>query len=407
MSKKVLVVTPRFPLPSVGACEQDRLEGIKQLKRMGYDVQVIGKVFDFQKKDEEKIKAFSKEFGVQIHLVPYIYCQKRRSLKKIIYYVKRLLWPPYWDGSVYEYANTETLSKMEEVMKNFQPDIVWFDYTFMLPLYKIARRYGAKIITHSIIYDPRNILEEDGRTWKNYISSAFKTFTDWCCARKSDYMFAIAPDEMKLYQKLGAKKIALLPLRKLYDYLGKNYEVRDRSPLNVFFIGSSYNIPHNLRFAKFIIEEIAPMAREKYPNKFKFFITGSKLPEDLQKKCVGEVSCLGYVEDFENFLSDMDVALIPSLSGAGMQQKIFEPITRGFPVITSKRGLGGYSFECSKEILCAVTCDEFVEKLGEALDIDKRKDLSRNALAKSAQLFSREKSDATISMAFTEVENNI
>lgn len=401
--KKVLIITPRFPLPSVGACEQDRLEGIKQLKRMGYDVQVIGKIFDFQKRDEEKINNFSKEFGVPVHLVPYDYCKKRSGVEKIMYFARRLFWPLYWDGSVYEYANTVTRSKMEEVMNNFQPDIVWFDYTFMLPLYKIARKYGAKIITHSLIYDPKNVLEEDGRTWKNYISSAFKTFTDWRCIRMSDYMFAIAPDEMKMYRKLGAKKIAVLPLRKLYDYLGKNSEVRDRSPLNVFFIGSSYNIPHNLRFARFIIEEIAPIVHEKYPGKFKFFITGSKLPEDLQNKCADRVSYLGYVEDFAKFLSDMDVAFIPSLSGTGMQQKIFEPIARGFPVITAKHGLGEYPFECGKEILCAVTRDEFVEKLGEVLDINKRKSLSQNALAKSVQLFSREKSDSIINTAFSEV----
>lgn len=404
MGKKVLVVTPRFPVPPVGACEHDRLEGIKQLKRMGYEVQVIGKVFDFQKRDEEKIKAFEKEFGIPVHLVPYVYRQQRSGLEKIIYHAKRLFWPLYWDGALYEFVNDTTKNKMEEVMKNFKPNFVWFDYTFMLPLYPIARKYGAKIITHSLIYDPKNLLEEDGRTWKNYISAAFKTLTDWRCAHMSDYMFAIAPDEMKMYQKLGAKKISVLSLRKLYDYLGKNAQVRDRSPLNVFFIGSSYNIPHNLRFAKFIIEEIVPMTNEKYPGKFKFFITGSKMPEDLQKKCTGNVNYLGYVEDFEKFLSDMDVALIPSLSGTGMQQKIFEPIARGFPVITAKHGLGDYPFECGKDILCAITRDEFVHQLGEVLDVEKRKSLSRNALAKSIELFSREKSDAKINNAFLEAE---
>ena len=48
--------------------------------------------------------------------------------------------------------------------------------------------------------------------------------------------------------------------------------------------------------------------------------------------------------------------------------------------------------------------EKFVQKFGEILDINKRKQLSRNALAKSIQLFSRDKLDAAISAAFSEVE---
>ena len=88
MSKKVLLVTPRFPIPSAGACEQDRLEGIKQLKRLGYEVHVISKVFDFQ--DREKINSFSEKFDIPIHLVPYRYLRNTKGLKKIIRLVKRI-----------------------------------------------------------------------------------------------------------------------------------------------------------------------------------------------------------------------------------------------------------------------------------------------------------------------------
>lgn len=399
---KILVVTPRFPIPTAGACEQDRMEGILQLKRLGFEVRVIGKVFDFQ--DKNKIEAFSKESGIPIETVPYIYSQEKNFFEKVLYYVKRLFWPPYWDGAVYEYAGKVTLQKMEEVLKDFRPDVVWFDYTFMLPLYPLARRYGAKIITHSLIYDPKNVLEEDGYTWHNYVSSFLKTVTDYICIRKSDYMFAIAPDEKKMYEKLGAKKIELLPLRKLYDLLGRNSAVRDRSPLHVFFIGSAYSIAHNLQFARFIINEIAPMAHTAYPGKFKFFLTGRKLPQDLQDACIKNgVQYLGFVEDFEKFLADMDVALIPSLSGTGMQQKIFEPLSRGFPVITSKRGLAEYPFECGQEILCAVKAEEFLAQLGKVLDHSFRKNLAQNALKKSTELFARSISDEKVKRAIAEV----
>jgi len=398
---KILIITPRFPIPTSGACEQDRLEGMKQLQRLGHEVQVIGKVFDFQ--NEENIMNFSKEYNIPVHTIPYRYSKKRGFFENILYLLKRFIWLPYWDGAAYEYADPNIKQELEDILKSWKPDIVWFDYTFMLSLYPIARRYNCKIITHSLIYDPKNLLEEDGRSLKNRFSALIKTLTDYIAIRKSDYFFAIAHDEKRMYEKLGAKKIEVLPLRALYNFLGKNSDIRDREVLSVFFLGSSYNIKHNLQAVRMVIEQIAPSANKKYPGKFKFFVTGRKLPEELQKKCNGNIKYVGFIDDFEEFLSDMDVALIPSLFGTGMQQKIFEPISRGFPIITSKRGLGGYPFECGKEILCAYKAEEFVAGLGEVLDFDTRKELSRRAVEKSSKLFSREKSDNLVIQAINYV----
>ena len=399
MNKKILVITPRFPIPAAGACEQDRLEGIKQLKRLRNEVRVIGKVFDFQ--DKNKIIDFSVGQNIPVYLIPYRYDKKLGFMGKFFYYLKRFSRLAYWDGSVYEYADPEIKKKMTEVLKSWRPDIVWFDYTFMLPLYKLARRHNCRIITHSLIYEPNNLLEEEGRGPMNFARAKLKTLTEYKSVKKSDYIFAITPDETDLYKKLGAQNIRTLPLRALYNFIGKNSHVRDRERLNVFFMGSTYNVKHNLRAAKFFIEEIFPLANKAWPDKFEFFIVGRKLPESLQAKCAKSenINYLGFVDDLDKFLSDMDIALIPSLSGAGMQQKIFEPIVRGFPTVVSARGLAGYSFTCGQEILCATKAEEFVAALGRLLDLAARKKLSEKAIEKSWELFSREKSDGLIQQA--------
>lgn len=402
--KKILLITPSFLVPARGACEQDRLEGILQLQRLGYEVRVIGKVFEFQSK--ERIENFSRAHNIPIHTVPYRYNQPRKLFESFFYHLKRFVWPLYWDGAVYEYADPVIKQKMKELLEAWKPDIVWFDYTFMLPLYPLARQYGCSIITHSLIYDPKNLLEEEGRTVFNYVRAWAKTITDYICIKRSDYLFAIAPDEKKMYEKLGAKKIAVLSLRALYHLIGKNSKSLDRLPLNVFFLGSSYNIKHNLGAVTLVIEKIIPAAEKKYPGKFKFFITGGKLPEHLRKECLDRgVEYAGFVSDLEVFLSNMDIALIPSLFGTGMQQKIFEPLTRGFPTITSKRGLGEYPFECGKDMLCADTANEFVEQLGKLLESAVRQRMSKAAVAKSALLFSQEVSDSRVQKAIAEVSS--
>lgn len=67
---KILVVTPRFPYPEAGACEQDRAEGIRQLQRLGFKVRVIEKFFDWQ--SVEEIKKYWANQGVEIVSVPYV-----------------------------------------------------------------------------------------------------------------------------------------------------------------------------------------------------------------------------------------------------------------------------------------------------------------------------------------------
>jgi glycosyltransferase involved in cell wall biosynthesis len=102
------------------------------------------------------------------------------------------------------------------------------------------------------------------------------------------------------------------------------------------------------------------------------------------------------VEDLDGFLSGMDIALIPSFFGAGMQQKIFEPLCRGIPTITSGRGLAGYSFEHKKEIWLADDLDGFVEGLLYLEDVTVRKNLSAAGLRKAEQIFSMESLDRIV-----------
>jgi len=40
----ILVITPQFPYPPTGACEQDRIAGFKLLKELGHAVTVLSKV---------------------------------------------------------------------------------------------------------------------------------------------------------------------------------------------------------------------------------------------------------------------------------------------------------------------------------------------------------------------------
>jgi len=383
--KKILVITPKFPIPTTGACEQERLAGILQLQRLGWEVRIVARAFNWQDKNE--INQWSKDSGIAVDLVDYEFIKNKNWRAKI----KRIMQPKYWDGAAYEYGLPAMQSAVARLVEEFQPDIAWFDYTYLWPLYKIFQKKKIPIVTRSINFEPTHFLQEDGISFLNILKFLPKFLSELKVIGQSDYLFAITPKEEQLYRKLGAKNIATLPLRSLPLLLADKREIVDKKVLHLFFMGASYNVHHSRKAAEFIIKKIAPAVTRKAPGKFIFHLVGKKLPSDLARLCVGNIKVEGFIENLAEFLNKIDIALVPSLMGAGMQQKIFEPLCLGIPTVTSPRGLVGYSFQDEEHLLLAKTKGEFVEQILRLQDGELKKKLSRRAMRQSRELFSQNK----------------
>jgi len=103
------------------------------------------------------------------------------------------------------------------------------------------------------------------------------------------------------------------------------------------------------------------------------------------------------VNDIDSELEKMDVAVIPSLYGAGMQQKIFEPLCKGIPSIVSDRGIADYPFKNNEHLLTASSVNDFVEGLKRlGSDVPLREKISKNSIKLSKKIFSRDKLDNII-----------
>lgn len=383
--KKILVITPRFPYPEFGACEQDRAEGVRQLQSLGFEVEVIGMCFNWQ--NISAIQEFWKKEG--IHVYPSVYRFAGTTgitghIKKLFFFITH---PWCLDGSALEYARHDVRHLVQSRIDLFRPDYVWFDYTYLWPLYSIVKRSGLPIIVRSINFEADHFLDEDGKSFFNYLKYIPKYFTEKITAIKADVLFSISPREEAKYIALGAMHVTNLPLRALQHKLG-THEPRHTDTLHVFFSGSTYNVSHNRRALEFIVKDIAPAVFKKHGAAFVFHITGGKFPKDFEPYVRDNVVYEGFVDDMETFLQSMDIALVPSFFGAGMQQKIFEPLARGFPTITHARGLGGYPFEPKTDFLVADDKDSFIEALVTLCSYDVRRTISVAAVSRSRSLFS-------------------
>jgi hypothetical protein len=393
-NKKIIIVTPKFPWPNTGACEQERLQGIVDFIRYGYEVTVISKVHAYQNKKD--IYSFAEKIGIKLFLVDYRIISNNR-IKKVFIILKRFFSFIYWDGATFEYTDKNISQVFKKQIQHNKPNLVWFDYTYLWPLYKIAKKAHIKIVTRSINFEARHFLEEDGYNLLNLIKFIPKLINEYITIKKTNIMFSITPKEMLMYRKMQPSiEISNLPLRSLPGLLVNDRGIIDKKVVDVFFMGASYNVVHNRAALELVIKDIAPQLNKEMPGIFKIHILGSKLPNEYTQYFNENVIYDGYVDNLSNFLDNMDIALIPSLYGAGMQQKIFEPLVRGIPTISSTRGLAGYPFKNNEHILLADDIIDFVEALKKMRDIDTRRRLSCNAINLSQQLFSKQKIDSII-----------
>jgi len=162
----------------------------------------------------------------------------------------------------------------------------------------------------------------------------------------------------------------------------------EASPLRVFFMGASYNISHNLAGLAFIVHEIIPAIRAVAPHCFEFHILGSKVPASIGKLAAPDLSFDGYVPNLTQYLTMMDIALMPSLFGVGMQQKVFESLCRGFPTITHPQALAGYPFEPGVHVMVATDKAGFVAHLLTLQDAVYRQHIALQAVTRATKLFS-------------------
>ena len=405
MNKKILVVSPSLPFPVSGAEQADRARGFQLLKELGFEVRSVVKLVAWH--SQEWVSDIEKKLGIKIIPVSYKYSNTDKKLnfrEKLKKNIKKFSNPLFLDGAAFEFSEPEIQFAVKNEIENWKPDFVWFDYTYLWPLYKFAKKKGIPVITRSVNFEPIHFLEEDGFTIFNFLKAIPKLISEFKITKNSDLVFSISPKEAGIYRKMGAKNVINLPLRSLPYLIKNSREIENKGKLNVFFLGSSYNVSHNKKALKFVIKEIIPEIEKRQPENFTFHILGSKLPKGLDKYFSETVLYQGYVEDLEQFLEGMDISLAPSLAGAGMQQKIFEPLVRGIPTIASERGITGYPFKNEEHLLFAKTKEEFADCVIGLQDQALRKKLSENSIRLSQKLFSRETIASTILKGIKELE---
>jgi len=365
------------------------------MQKLGYQIHVIAKIHDFQNRKEIE-SAFQKE-GIPLELMEHPKHPTSLFLKNV---PRVLMSPALIDGAALEYADPAYEALVKRIIETFKPNVVWIEYTPLWPIMRIVNSMEIPCIMKSSLNEPANCRDENGWSVSSVMKSLPKYWGEKIAAKESDFLFGITPVEEQWYRSWGAKHTGTLPLRGLSQCFDKKTHT-DKEILDVVFLSSNYNMGHNRDAYLFLVEKVIPLVRKNAPGKFRFHLTGKKFPERFQKYLADDVRAVGFVDDLGTFLSTMDIALCPWISGHGMQQKVFEPLCRSLPLITNK--VAGYPFENGTEVLLGTSPEEFFAHLMTLRDASTRQRMADAASQKAWSLFSEEAVMQTVDRAVQQV----
>lgn len=388
---RLLVVTPWIPYPITGADQQDRFYGFKQFQRLGYDVRVIAKIHAFQ--PEAEIRALYEKEGIDVILVPYAPSLVRLLLWNMFRVLRE---PALLDGAALEYLDTATKRAVTECVREWKPDAAWVEFSFLWPMNILLRRLGVPVVMRSANNEAQQAIDEHRGSLPHRILAVPKFRGERLAARTCGVMLAITPWEKSWYERCGAADVDVLPLRGLHRTIRRRIHI-EKPVLDLVFLGSSYTNGHNRDALEFILTEVLPLLRERMPGTYKLHVTGKKFPESFNGYLGPDVEVHGFIPALDAFLDSMDIALCPSVSGQGMQQKVYEPLCCGLPLVTHHTA--GYPFEDGVHALYASAPEGFADAVERLRDVATRQRLADAALRVAETCFSTEAIDRVTSGA--------
>lgn len=388
---RILVVTPACHFSNFGAVQQDIYATIELLQEMGHTVSLY--TLDQEGQSETVLEKIRQKYQIDI-----------RRFRPVVEW-GTWLWAALrqwslFDRSAFPFALLAQDPDFLEYVRKEKPDVFFSYCSYSWPIIEIARSSEARCVVRSHNFEPFHFWEEltlrgkmNPLNWARFIA---KHWSEKQTVKQAAVVAAISPDEEQLYRRWSGSKVILLPLVSLPSII-KLRPIAEKLPLDLFYLGATYNVPFHTRGAALLIQSIAPAVCARAPGQFRFHICGSKLPAYLQAQCDGkQIIYEGYVPDLDSFFSTMDGGVFPVWSGRGMKQKIFEALCRSFPIVVPKVSIGGYQLENGKNAFLVDKPEEMVESILQFESVAVRRTLSFGAYQFAEKNFNKKQIELTL-----------
>jgi polysaccharide biosynthesis protein PslH len=196
--------------------------------------------------------------------------------------------------------------------------------------------------------------------------------------RRFDHVIAVSAEDRDAMQAEYGVAASAVPTGVDTSFFSRNPSVK-RRPRHLVFTGSMDWLP-NVDGMKFFVQQVLPRIRATLPDVSLSIVGRDPAPEVLALAAIEQgVTVTGRVDDVRPSMDEAAVFVVPLRIGGGTRLKIYEALSMGCPVVSTRVGAEGLPLEDGMEILLADTPDELANAVVRVLtDPGLATDLSRN-----------------------------
>ncbi len=393
---KILVVTPACHFKNSGATQNDMYALLGHLRNLGHDIVLY--TLDSPKQDKNTLNKVASKYNVPVETFE----PDTRSMTRWI--LRLFKEPALFDRAAYVFDILARSNDFKNFVARWRPDAIISFCSFSWPVLRFAKENNIRGVFRSHVFEANFFWQELLFYQKLLPYNWFRFLAKWQGEKKA-ITFAkstgtLLASEMSHYRAWKKEGVHDLTLMFPAFVMREPWVHKNKKPLDVFYLGASYNIIFHLRGAELLIKKIVPEVLKKATGEFRFHILGSKLPDYLVELCnQKDIIYEGYVPDLDLFLQNMDIGAFPVFTGTTMKGKVFDSLTRAFPVVISPVGTGEYKITTEKEVLIATDIKDFVTGIMRLRDDNLRYNLSSGAHQFTKNIFGKE----TIERVLTEL----
>lgn len=137
-------------------------------------------------------------------------------------------------------------------------------------------------------------------------------------------------------------------------------------PHTVIFSGT-LNYRPNLDAARYLIDEIWPLVRRRYPNA-RLTLTGSHEGVDIRSLARPGVRLLGQVPDVRPYVREATAVAVPIRIGGGTRLKVLEALAMGKATVSTAAGCEGVAVRDGEHLMLAEDPSTFASRIFEVFE---------------------------------------
>ena len=132
----------------------------------------------------------------------------------------------------------------------------------------------------------------------------------------------------------------------------------------ICFLGG-YGHPPNREAAMYFVDMVMPELTKRIPDA-KFYVYGSRMPEDMKSLKINNVEFVGFCEDLFEMYNQHRLFVAPLMTGAGIKGKLISALGHGLPTVASPIAAEGTKLRHGLDCMIAETVDEWIDCVAEA-----------------------------------------